>query len=107
MFPKKYPDMPKGNWKASLPFSPTSTIKLSPNDKKLVKTQEKGVKTAKPKKPIAKISEKKKKRIKEQGSETELFKQIWNERPHQCEKCGYVLREPKPHNFDHIEPKSR
>lgn len=49
MFPKKYPDMPKGNWKASLPLSPTSTIKLSPKDKKLAKTQEKGVETAKPK----------------------------------------------------------
>ena len=41
--------MPKGNWKSALTFSPTSTVKLSPKDTKPAKTQEKGVKTAKPK----------------------------------------------------------
>ena len=107
MFPKKLPDMPKWNWKAQLPFSPTLTTKLPPKELKPRGELKKPVKTAKPKKPIAKISEKKKKRIKEQGSETDLFKKIWNERPHQCEKCGYVLKEPKPHNFDHKISKSR
>lgn len=34
MFPKVTPPMPKGNWKASLAFSPTSTTKLSTNELK-------------------------------------------------------------------------
>lgn len=64
-FPKKMPDMPKGNWKASLAFSPTSTTKLSPKELKPRGGTAKPEKTAKPKKPIAKISDKKKKRLKE------------------------------------------
>jgi len=107
MFPKKQKEMPKGNWKAPLAFSPTSTIKLSSKELKRKEDPIKREKTAKPKKPIKKISDKKKKRIKEEGSEVDLFKKIWNERLHQCENCGYILKNPKAHNFDHIEPKSR
>ena len=79
--------MPKGNWKASLAFSPISTAKLPPKELKQRGDPKKSVETTKKRKPIPKISEKKKKRIKEQGSETELFKKIWNERPHKCQKC--------------------
>jgi hypothetical protein len=107
MFPKVTPAMAKGNWKAAFAFSPTSTVKLPPKELKPRGGAAKPQETTKPKKPIAKISEKKKKRIKEQGSEVDLFRKIWSERPHICEQCGYVLSEPKPHNFDHKIPKSR
>jgi len=107
-FPKKMPDMPKGNWKASFAFSPTLTVKLSTKELKprggTAKPQEK----AKPKKPIAKISEKKKKRIKEQGSEIDLFREIITDRGElYCEVCGKHIKNPKPHHFDHKIPKSR
>ena len=53
------------------------------------------------KKPIPKISEKKKKRLKENGSESDLFRKIWEERPHYCEICGTMIPEPKPESFAH------
>lgn len=100
--------MPKGNWKAGLPFSPTSTVKLSSKELKRNADPKKPEKTAKPKKPIAKISEKKKKRIKEQGSETDLFREIITDRGElYCEVCGKHIKNPKPHHFDHKIPKSR
>lgn len=33
----------------------------------------------------------------------ELFRTVWETRPHKCETCGKVLREPRAHNFAHIE----
>jgi hypothetical protein len=87
MFPKVTPAMPKGNWKSSLAFSPTSTVKIPLKELKHYSEDKKPDKTPKPKKPIAKISEKKKKRIKDHGSEVDLFKKIWSNRPHLCEKC--------------------
>lgn len=57
-------------------------------------------------KPIPKISEKKKKRLKDEWSETELFLEIWWERSHSCVDCGKILNTPKAHNFDHRIPKS-
>lgn len=39
--------------------------------------------------------------------ERAVFEQVWNERPHVCEVCGVMIREPRIHNFDHIIPKSR
>jgi 5-methylcytosine-specific restriction endonuclease McrA len=39
--------------------------------------------------------------------EADMFREIWNERPHLCELCWKILREAKAHNFDHIIPKSR
>jgi hypothetical protein len=65
MFPKVTPAMPKGNWKSSLAFSPTSTVKIPLKELKHYSEDKKPDKTPKPKKPIAKISEKKKKRIKD------------------------------------------
>lgn len=107
MFPKVTPPMPKGNWKASLAFSPTSTTKLPQKELKprggTAKPQEKAI----PNKPIAKISEKKKKRIKEQGSEIDLFRSIWNTRKHLCEICGAIIQEPKPESFAHRLGKGR
>ena len=42
---------------------------------------------------------------KSKQSQKELFMEIWNERPHECVECGRILREPRPHNFDHIVTK--
>jgi len=57
---------------------------------------------------IPKISEKKKKRLKENGSEWELFRKIIAERGElYCEVCGKHIKNPKPHHFDHKIPKSR
>jgi len=39
--------------------------------------------------------------------ERELFAQVWASRPHVCEQCGIAIREPRIHNFDHIETKGR
>jgi hypothetical protein len=39
--------------------------------------------------------------------ERELFAQVWADRPHVCEVCGIAIREPRIHNFDHIETKGR
>lgn len=35
----------------------------------------------------------------------ELFKEIWQERPHVCENCGYSIPKPLAHNFAHIKSK--
>lgn len=56
-------------------------------------------------KPIKKISDKKRIRLKEWWSEKELFEKIWKERKHICSKCWKFLQSPKPHNFDHIKTK--
>jgi len=86
---------PDKNWKKDLPFSPN--IQEKPKKQKEQKVQ----------KPIPKISEKKKQRMKEEWTETALFDKVWRERPHVCVECGKELKSPKPHNFDHIIPKSR
>lgn len=39
--------------------------------------------------------------------ERQVFEAIWKSRPHVCEVCGAILREPRAHNFAHIIPKSR
>ncbi len=59
------------------------------------------------KKPMKQISDKRKERILNWWSEKEVFREIWNERKHECENCWKVLKEAKAHNFDHIIPKSR
>jgi 5-methylcytosine-specific restriction endonuclease McrA len=58
-------------------------------------------------KRIPAISKKKQKRIRETGSEADLFREIWDARKHECEQCGRTLRTARAHNFDHTEPKSR
>lgn len=35
----------------------------------------------------------------------EMYLEIWNERPHKCELCGYPIREPIAHVFAHIKSK--
>lgn len=52
-------------------------------------------------KPIPKISEKKKKRLKEEWSESALFLEIWGERLHECFICWSNIPEPKPEVFSH------
>jgi len=37
--------------------------------------------------------------------ERDVFIEIWNERPHECEHCGKPLNEPLVHYFAHIKPK--
>jgi len=39
--------------------------------------------------------------------EKEVFRKIWETRPHVCEDCGAFIREAKAINFSHIIPKSR
>lgn len=89
------------NWQEAIIAHPFPRFKIKSGG--TAKPQEK----AKPKKPIAKISEKKKKRIKEQGSEIDLFRSIWNTRKHLCEICGAIIQEPKPESFAHRLGKGR
>ena len=63
MFPKVTPPMPKGNWKASLAFSPTSSIKLPPKESKQRGDPKKSVETTKPKKKHKNGNTKRKKDI--------------------------------------------
>jgi 5-methylcytosine-specific restriction endonuclease McrA len=98
LFPKSsLPKMPPSDWKKSLQFG--KTIEKKETTKPTLEHKQR--------KPIAKVSEKKKKRLKEQGSEKDVFLKVWNKKPHVCEICGKALKEPKPHNFDHKIPKSR
>lgn len=126
-FPKKLPDMPKGNWKAWLKFAPrTSTTdkpkkekttappkvskkpekkptldkppeksnlafpKPPPKEKKKPKPL-KRIPLPPPTKPIAQIWKKKRERIDNGWSETDVFKKIWNSRLHCCQKCWVVM----------------
>lgn len=86
-FPKTSKKPEKG-WKSSLAFGVSTSIK-------------------KDKKPIATIGKRTKERVKVNGTESDLFKHIWNTRPHFCEECGKSLQIPRPHNFDHVIAKSR
>jgi len=38
--------------------------------------------------------------------EANLFKEIWNERPHACEMCGVMIREANVINFHHVRTKA-
>ena len=57
-------------------------------------------------KPINKISKKKQERL-NWYSEKDLFKEVWEERLHKCEKCWKILKEAKAHNFSHIKSKGK
>jgi 5-methylcytosine-specific restriction endonuclease McrA len=35
----------------------------------------------------------------------QLYKEIWQERPHRCEVCGYPISKPIAHVFAHIKSK--
>ena len=78
-FPKHYPDIPKWKW---------DKIEKKP-------------------KPIPKISQKKKERIKKEWSEADLFREIWWERSHNCEICWKFIPEPRPECFSHVLSKGR
>jgi len=54
---------------------------------------------------IRKVSLKKKQRIKEWWSEVEVFKEIWNERKHECEICWKTIIEAQTFCFAHRCPK--
>lgn len=63
-------------------------------------------------KPIKKISEKgkifKEKKKEYTKIQFELFLEIWNERKHNCQSCGFWLgNEPKSIFFDHLIEKSK
>lgn len=56
---------------------------------------------------IKQISDKKRKRLKEQWSEVEIFKEIWNEREHICEICKHPILYPWSWSFAHRLAKSQ
>ncbi len=39
------------------------------------------------------------------GKYKNLYREIWNERPHVCEICGYPIKDPIAHVFAHIKSK--
>lgn len=80
-FPKTSKKPEKG-WKSSLAFG----VSIS---------------TKKDRKPIATVGKRTKERVKVNGTESDLFKHIWNTRPHFCEICSDPIPEPKPECFSH------
>lgn len=38
--------------------------------------------------------------------EAAVFREIWDERPHECEVCEVEIREPTASNFSHLLPKN-
>lgn len=66
-FPKETKPIEKG-WKSSLAYGVSTTPK-------------------KEKKAISPVGKRTKERIKENGSESELFARVWAERSHVCEIC--------------------
>ena len=82
-FPK-----PQRGWKNDLAFS------LSPRVKKECKPLKRT--------PIKMIGKKKSLRLKMEGSETDVFDQIWKDRPHTCEICSKFIPEQCSFCFAHI-----
>lgn len=104
LFPKKLPDLPKWDWKKNLRFWVV-------NSEKVVKEVHKM--KVKPWKPIPKISEKKKKRMKEEWTEVQVFREVWETTPHICQHCKKPVNNAfiwerliKPQCFPHKLPKS-
>jgi hypothetical protein len=62
-------------------------------------------KVVKVKKTLKRVGERKKRRIAQHGTETELFREIWNERTHYCEECGAYIYTFSHYCFHHIEGK--
>jgi hypothetical protein len=56
-------------------------------------------------KPLKKISDKRRERLKNWWGEKDLFLEVWNEREHKCNECWKYLKEAKAHNFSHIRSK--
>lgn len=114
LFPKKLPDMPKAGWKKdfdAFQLKDNRKANAPPKEKKPVsKKPEKKESLDKPKKvpkplkrtplkprtkPIAQIGKKRKERIENEGSEVDVFLDIWNTRPHWCEHCGEIIKKAK------------
>ncbi len=57
--------------------------------------------------PVKQIWERASKRIRENGTESALFQEIWEERPHICDMCGKTIPEPLSWCFPHILPKGK
>jgi len=50
------------------------------------------------------------KREKRWGSKAdymEVCREIWEERNHACERCGRLIQEPRWHNFNHKEGRTK
>lgn len=53
------------------------------------------------KKPIQQVGERTKRRVAENGTETQLFEGIWETREHACEMCHAQIPEALAHCFAH------
>ena len=85
MFQKsQLPPMPKWNWKSELAFWMKSSEKKQPKPIKRTHLPH-------PTKLIAKMGKKRIERIKNEWSETDMNRKIWNERPHFCEQCWIII----------------
>jgi hypothetical protein len=62
-------------------------------------------KIVKEKKGLKRVGERKKRRIAEHGTESELFKRIWNEKAPYCIDCGSYIHQMSHHCFHHVKPK--
>jgi len=115
---KKLPDMPKGNWKAWLAFSPKTTSTKEKKEKEVKPKKELKRTPLKPstkpikKTPLAKVGARKKARISEYGTESDFMVRVWKERVEcgnlWCEVCGEEVKTPvlneklvKPQCFAH------
>lgn len=101
LFPKKLPPMPSKDWKKDLRFWVITPEKV----KKEVHQPKR--------KPIAPIGKKKKERLKNEGSEVDTFRIVWEETPHVCQECWKPIHNAfinnkliKPQCFPHKLPKS-
>lgn len=56
----------------------------------------------KPRKPIKRTKLKVKRKV---TGQARVFKEIWEERPHECEVCHIPLHEATASNFSHLLPK--
>ncbi len=87
-FSKKLAPLPAKGWKKDFDqFALKQTEKKPKAEKAPPKPLQRKTPLPRPTKPIAQIGKKKKLRILEEGSEVELFRRIWNSRPHICVEC--------------------
>lgn len=103
---KKLPDMPKGNWKTWLAFSPKTTSTKEKKEKEVKPKKELKRTPLKPstkpikKTPLAKVGARKKARISEYGTESDFFFLCWEdagwlEKEVICScGCGEPVRQP-------------
>jgi len=87
-FSKKLAPLPAKGWKKDFDqFALKQTEKKPKAEKAPPKPLQRKTPLPRPTKPIAQIGKKKKLRILEEGSEVDLFRRIWNSRPHICVEC--------------------